>query len=60
MRIVQHTPHPPAGNRSYTPSSFVIAERARREALERAPLLSAVDLAKESGLLYRLHAMLND
>lgn len=60
MRIVQHTPHPPAGIRSYTPPSHVIAFRAQRLALEHDAELDTVDLAKDPGLLYRLYAILND
>ncbi len=60
MRVVQHRPTPPTGIRSYTPPSHVIAERARRLALEHDPVLDTVDLAKEPGLLYRLYAILND
>ncbi|OYX41135.1 MAG: hypothetical protein B7Z02_16815 [Rhodobacterales bacterium 32-67-9] len=58
MRVVQHTPHPPAGIRSYTPPSHVIAERARRLALAQDAELDTVDLAKDPGLIYRLYAIL--
>ena len=60
MRVVHHTPHPPAGIRSYPPPSHVIAERARRLAPAQDTELDTVDLAKDPGLLYRLYAILND
>jgi len=50
-----------AGSESFAPLSFVIAERTRREALGRElrdPLPDTVDLAKQPGLLNRLHAIL--
>ncbi|WP_347310474.1 hypothetical protein [Defluviimonas sp. SAOS-178_SWC] len=58
MRVVQHTPHPSTGGRSYTPPSHVIAERERRLALDHDPVLDVVDLAKDPGLIYRLYAIL--
>lgn len=58
MKVVRHIPQPPAGVRSYTPPSHVLAERARRLALGHDAELDTVDLAKDPGLIYRLYAIL--
>jgi hypothetical protein len=63
MKLEKHELIADLGAGRFVPSSFVVAERARREssAQERHdPLPGVVDLAKQPGLLYRLHAILND
>lgn len=63
MGLEQRRPTPTGTGGPIAPLSYVIAERARREMQGddlRQPRPSTVDLAKQPGLLYRLHAILND
>ncbi len=62
MRHEQPRPNPRGGAGTFARSYYVSAERARRDIRDREmrdPLMDIVDLAKDPGLLYRLHAMLN-
>jgi hypothetical protein len=63
MRPEQQRPTLTAGNGLSANLSQAIAARACRKVTERElhdRYSDAVDLAKQPGLLYRLHAMLND
>jgi hypothetical protein len=61
MKLEQHRPVDPIERVPFLPPSRIHAEHARDEVMSELRELwpNVVDLAKEPGLLYRLHAILN-